>query len=157
MCCCWLAAFPSEPNSTGQSSALCAPAAAAATAVDMSSVEKRWFTAFLQASEPKLSSFLPVHLAHTARSLARILKAHDWACLCIQASWQAAFTQAAAAQLAQGRFSERNLQLVVDGLKQLNFSPATEETRGFLRSAEASLEQLAFNRTQTVLQHRAFL
>eukprot|EP00878_Enallax_costatus_P029854 GHUV01032417.1.p2 GENE.GHUV01032417.1~~GHUV01032417.1.p2 ORF type:complete len:101 (+),score=19.10 GHUV01032417.1:966-1268(+) len=85
---------------------------------------------------------MPVQLAHTARSLAMTLKAHDWASLCIQASWQSAFIRAVSQQLSQGKFSERNLYWVVDGVKQINFKPATQDARDFLRTAEPCLEQL---------------
>ena len=85
---------------------------------------------------------MPVQLAHTARSLAVILRNHEWASLCIEASWQSAFIHAVLKQLAQGKFTERNLYWVVDGVKQINFKPAAQDARDFLKIAERCLEQL---------------
>jgi hypothetical protein len=75
----------------------------AATAVDVSSIQRQWLAAFLQASEPKLASFSALQLAHTVSALAAIDKAHDWAASCIHAAWQEAFVQAAARQLGNKR------------------------------------------------------
>jgi hypothetical protein len=80
-------------------------ASAAASAVDASSIERQWLSAFLQASEPKLHSFSPLHLAHTVTALAAIDRAHDWAANCIHAAWQEAFVQAATRQLANRRWA----------------------------------------------------
>jgi hypothetical protein len=75
----------------------------AAAAVDVSSIERSWLAAFLQASEPKLLSFSPLQLAHTIAALAAVDKAHDWAAACIHAAWQEAFVAAAARQLGYRR------------------------------------------------------
>ncbi|KAF8071080.1 TBC2 [Scenedesmus sp. PABB004] len=115
----------------------------AATAVDVSSLERRWVAAFVAASRPKLSSFLPVHLAHTATALARVSRAHDWAYAAVDAGWHDAFVAAAGAQLAAGRFSARNLELIVQRLRQLQFVPPSPALAEFLDAADAALARMA--------------
>lgn len=110
--------------------------------MDVSSIERPWLTAFIHASERKLPSFLPIHLAHTATALAAIDRSHDWASAVIHAGWQEAFVQTAAQQLVMKRFRLRTLELVVKGLKQMRFTPASTQFQEFLQRAEALLEHL---------------
>ncbi|WIA11841.1 hypothetical protein OEZ85_011928 [Tetradesmus obliquus] len=114
----------------------------AATAVDVSSIERPWLASFLQASEPKLPSFSSLQLAHTIAALAAVDKAHDWAATCIHAAWQEAFVQAAARQLGNRRFKSRALELVVHGLRQVHFSSSPQPQQEFMRRAEALLEHM---------------
>lgn len=112
-------------------------------AVDVGSIEKPWLAAFVAASQPKLCAFQPVQLANTAYALVGIKRAHgSWAPVCVHAGWHAAFTRTAASQLGQGRFSAGNLELVLLGVRELQFSPAGAEVAAFLRQAEAVLPQL---------------
>lgn len=91
---------------------------AAAASVDTSCVSDAWLSAFLKASQPRLSAFEPVQLAHTANSLAIIARSQqDLNLGLVSAAWQGAFVQAAAQQLEAGRFGTRNLSVLVRSLQ----------------------------------------
>jgi len=91
---------------------------AAAASVDTSCVSDAWLSAFLKASQPRLSAFEPVQLAHTANSLAIIARSQrDLNLGLVDAAWQGAFVQAAAQQLEAGRFGRRNLSVLVRSLQ----------------------------------------
>jgi hypothetical protein len=97
-----------------------------------------WLTAFLKASQVRLSAFEPVQLAHTANALALIHKAQPKTYRVVDAAWQAAFVKAAAHHLAAGRFSQRNLVLVVTSLRVLQFKPS-RDVQQFLAQSQKVL------------------
>lgn len=109
-----------------------------ASVVDISCVSDTWLSAFLKASQTRLSAFEPVQLAHTANALALIVKSKQSAYGLITAAWQAAYVNVAAQHLAAGRFSMRNLVLVVTSLRLLGFKPHPD-VQQFLSRAELVL------------------
>lgn len=114
------------------------PPVSAASAVDSGCISATWLSAFIKASQARLSAFEPVQLAHTANALAVIAKPHPSAYRIIDAAWQAAFVEAAGHHLSAGRFSLRNLVLVVTSLRVLRFKQAGQ-VQEFLADAETAL------------------
>lgn len=113
----------------------------AASVVDVSCVSDAWLSGFIKASQTRLSAFEPVQLAHTANALALLIKSHQSAFQIVTAAWQSAFVSAAGQHLAAGRFSLRNLVLVVTSLRLLQFKPNTD-VQQFLAEAEFALASM---------------
>lgn len=101
----------------------------------------------------RLSAFEPVQLAHTANALALIHKQHQSAYRIINAAWQSAFVSAASQHLAAGRFSFRNLVLVVTSLGVLKFKHSTE-VQEFLKDAKQVLAAMAAEQQQRLQQQQ---
>lgn len=120
---------------------LCCVCARAAAAVDTTCVSDAWLSAFLKASQTWLAAFEPVQLAHTANALTILRKSHPSAHRLLTAAWQTAFVGAAAKHLAAGRFSLRNLVLVVTSLRLLRFKPSAD-VADFLAEAELVLAKM---------------
>lgn len=120
---------------------VCAVCAHAAAAVDTTCVSDAWLSAFLKASQTRLAAFEPVQLAHTANALTILRKSHPSAHRLLTAAWQTAFVGAAAKHLAAGRFSLRNLVLVVTSVRLLRFKPSPDVS-GFLTKAELVLAKM---------------
>jgi hypothetical protein len=104
-------------------------------------VSDAWLSGFIKASQTRLSAFEPVQLAHTANALALLVKSHQSAFRFITAVWQAAFVTVAGQHLAAGRFSLRNLVLVVISLRLLQFKPSAD-VQQFLAEAELTLASM---------------
>jgi hypothetical protein len=113
----------------------------AASVVDVSCVSDIWLSGFIKASQTRLSAFEPVQLAHTTNALALLIKSHQSAFRIVTAAWQTAFVVAASQHLAAGRFSMRNLVLVVTSLRLLQFKPSAD-VQQFLAEAELTLASM---------------
>jgi hypothetical protein len=103
------------------------------------SVSEAWLQGFIKASQSRLSAFLPVQLANTADALATLGRSHAYVSRVVNVAWQAAFVEAAALQLRQGRFNARNLGLLTAQLRALRFDAACPAAGTLLADADAAL------------------